>query len=230
MTALVTIHWSNTTDALVHPLSSRRRTAAVLILVFVLALHWIAWWVFNVQSPVARELAASIPVRVSVRWLPPPKTAPPEMKPALATPEPHMTRPPPAPRRPRASVAPAAARPSPAVTPTQEAIHAPATPPLAAPLSAALPAQAAASSAGPPRPSILDSPATRQAIVDAARAPSLADLPGTTRRAGLTQQLGSAIASGAHGDCDKGEFVGGGMGLLSLPFWAVAKLNGACGR
>ena len=96
--------------------------------------------------------------------------------------------------------------------------------------SAALPAQAAASDISRFPPSILDSPATRQAILDAARAPSLSELPGTTRRVGQTQRLNDAIASGAHGDCDKGEFVGGGMGLLSLPFWAVAKLHGDCGR
>lgn len=79
-------------------------------------------------------------------------------------------------------------------------------------------------------PGILDSAATRQAIVDAARAPSLAELPGTNHRASVQHQLGGAIAAGAHGDCDKGEFAGGGMGLLSLPFWAVAQLRGACGR
>ena len=111
----------------------------------------------------------------------------------------------------------------------RDAAAAPAAPATAA-ASATLPAQAAASRVNPPQPGILDSPATRQAIVDAARAPSLAELPGTTRRASQTQQLSSAITSGARGDCDKGEFVGGGMGLLSLPFRAVAKLRGDCGR
>lgn len=111
----------------------------------------------------------------------------------------------------------------------REATAAPATPATVA-ASAVLPAQAAASRIGPLQSSILDTAATRQAIVEAARAPSLAGLPGTTRRAGQTQQLSDAIAAGAHGDCDKGEFAGGGMGLLSLPFWAVAKLRGECGR
>lgn len=81
-----------------------------------------------------------------------------------------------------------------------------------------------------PPPSILDSPGTRRAIRDAALAPSLAELDGTTPLVSQSEQLGSAIASGAHGDCDKGEFVGGGMGLLSLPFWAIARLRDHCGK
>ncbi|MBE2244701.1 MAG: hypothetical protein IAE86_18240 [Burkholderiaceae bacterium] len=96
--------------------------------------------------------------------------------------------------------------------------------------SAAKQARSATAEGGAPQPSILDSAATRQAIIDAARAPSLAALPGTTQPVGQTQRLGSAIAAGARGDCDKGEYAGGGMGLLSLPFWAAAKLRGDCSR
>ena len=83
---------------------------------------------------------------------------------------------------------------------------------------------------GGPPPSLLDSPATRRAIRDAARAPSLAELDGTDPRVSATQQLGAAIASGGYGNCDKGEFAGGGMGLLSLPFWAIARLRDQCGK
>lgn len=102
--------------------------------------------------------------------------------------------------------------------------------PVAPAASAAQDARPTPGQAGPPQTAILDSAATRQAIIDAARAPSLAQLPGTSPPAGQTQRLGSAMAAGAHGDCDKGEYVGGGMGLLSLPFWAAAKLRGDCGR
>lgn len=99
------------------------------------------------------------------------------------------------------------------------------------PTAASTEPSATAGAAGrTPATSLLDSPATRQAIVDAARAPSLADLPGTTQRVGQTQRLGNAIAAGAHGDCDKGEYAGGGMGLLSLPFWAIAKVRGDCAK
>ncbi len=108
----------------------------------------------------------------------------------------------------------------------REAIAAQATPAA----SAAQSTRSSPAEAGPPQPSILDSAATRQAIIDAARAPSLAQLPGTTQPAGQTQRLGNTIAAGARGDCDKGEYAGGGMGLLSLPFWAAAKLRGDCSK
>lgn len=34
----------------------------------------------------------------------------------------------------------------------------------------------------------------------------------------------------AHGDCLKSEFLGGGMGLLSAPFWLLAEARGKCSR
>jgi len=83
----------------------------------------------------------------------------------------------------------------------------------------------------PPLPapsSLLDSAATRRAIRDAARSPSIADLGDAAR--GAESKLGDAIAAGARGDCLKGEFAGGGMGLLSLPFLAIAKLRDQCGK
>jgi hypothetical protein len=43
-----------------------------------------------------------------------------------------------------------------------------------------------------------------------------------------TQVLPHAVAAAAKGDCTKGQFVGGGMGLLSLPFLAVAAVRGDC--
>lgn len=67
----------------------------------------------------------------------------------------------------------------------------------------------------------------------------LSDPPGSMRRAALndpranvrpdpTQALPDAIAATAKGDCLKGEYAGGGMGLLSLPFLAAAALRGDC--
>lgn len=47
---------------------------------------------------------------------------------------------------------------------------------------------------------------------------------------GVDRKLGQAIAAGARGDCLKGEYVGGGMGLLSLPFLAIAKLRDQCSK
>lgn len=89
-------------------------------------------------------------------------------------------------------------------------------------------APSTASANGMLSPSILDSPGTRRAIRDAALAPSLSALDGTTDEPGQKEKLGAAIASGARGNCNKGEFAGGGMGLLSLPFWAIAQLREKC--
>lgn len=80
----------------------------------------------------------------------------------------------------------------------------------------------------PLAPLHLDSPAIRRAIRDAARGPSLADLGDAAP--GVDRKLGEAIAAGARGDCLKGEYVGGGMGLLSLPFLAIAKLREQCSK
>ena len=38
------------------------------------------------------------------------------------------------------------------------------------------------------------------------------------------------VCRGARGDCLKGEYLGGGMGLLSLPFLAAAALREQCRR
>jgi hypothetical protein len=43
-----------------------------------------------------------------------------------------------------------------------------------------------------------------------------------------TQVLPQAVATSAKGDCLKGEYAGGGMGLLSLPFLALAAVRDAC--
>lgn len=82
--------------------------------------------------------------------------------------------------------------------------------------------------------SLLDSEGTRRAIRQASREPLLAeraasatDEPG---RRNSQQRLAQGIAAGANGDCLKGEFAGGGMGLLSLPFWALAEARGKCRR
>jgi hypothetical protein len=43
-----------------------------------------------------------------------------------------------------------------------------------------------------------------------------------------TKKLPDAVAAAAKGDCLKGEFFGGGMGLLSAPFLAAAAATGHC--
>ena len=43
-------------------------------------------------------------------------------------------------------------------------------------------------------------------------------------------RLGKEMMKGATGDCLKGEFAGGGAGLLSAPFWLLAEARGKCRR
>lgn len=210
----------------------RSPAAATIVVAAAFALHVAVAWLLGRHAPVAPHAAAPIAARVSLRWLPPQVAA--SQRPADA--------------RPRSDAGAAAAQrrtpggtaPSPTrAMRTMPTSDAPADEPDAAAASpgSAVPAGPAATGVPPaaqrrdaPPPSLLDSPATRQAIRDAARAPSLADLDGTTPRMGASQQLGASIASGARGDCDKGEYAGGGMGLLSLPFWAIAKLRERCGK
>ena len=108
---------------------------------------------------------------------------------------------------------------------------APATP--ADPDIAAVPATAPASAARSIG-SLLDSEATRDAIRASARAASLRDRVAATggepAPVSTPDRLGQSVARGARGDCAKGEYLGGGMGLLSLPFLAAAALREKCAR
>ncbi|MDR3015284.1 MAG: hypothetical protein LBV56_07595 [Delftia acidovorans] len=73
---------------------------------------------------------------------------------------------------------------------------------------------------------LLDSAAGRQAVQAAARQGQAALQTPVQRE----DPLASAMREAAHGDCMKGEFKGGGMGLLSLPMLAAAALKGECSR
>lgn len=73
---------------------------------------------------------------------------------------------------------------------------------------------------------LLDSAAGREAVQSAAR-------QGLVRpqiHAQREDPLASGMREAAQGDCMKGEFKGGGMGLLSLPMLAAAALQGECSR
>jgi len=124
---------------------------------------------------------------------------------------------------------------------------------LAAPAQAVAPAPIAAASAPADDLKFLDSAATRRAIRAVARGDdaTLAERgrsltheePGSElvaadgTHAGMTRNLpppppAVALAKGiesAHkGDCGKGEYLGGGMGLLSAPFLLAAEALGKC--
>lgn len=189
--------------------SSARRLAAALVLLLHLAL--LAWWLRGDWHE-ARS-AAEVP-RVSVRLIaraPPAAAVPapvrhdrsPESKPA-----PRLTRP---------------ARPQP---------DAPSPAAAAQAITMAAPEAAASQPAGEALPSLMDGEATRRAIRAAAREPGIAAVAGRQGPALQTpeERLGSEVQRSAKGDCLKGEYLGGGMGLLSLPFLAAAALRDQCRR
>lgn len=99
-------------------------------------------------------------------------------------------------------------------------------------------AQAAPSDVRPAAPaasgSLLDSEGTRRALRQAAREPLLSERAAAASedpgRKTAQQRLSQSMSQAANGDCLKGEFAGGGMGLLSLPFWALAEARGKCRR
>lgn len=81
-------------------------------------------------------------------------------------------------------------------------------------------------------PSLLDTEASRRAIRESALAPSLAAWAAVAsdepHRTGAQERLVNDVKSAGKGDCLKGEYAGTGMGLLSLPFLALAAARGAC--
>ncbi|RQO63090.1 hypothetical protein DBR47_00515 [Paucibacter sp. KBW04] len=116
----------------------------------------------------------------------------------------------------------------------QELPEQPSPAPAVSSLATSLPAASAPQeTAAPPTGSILDSEATRRALRMAAKAPLLSE-----RAAGAMgedfvsadQKLAQEMKKAGHGDCLKGEFAGGGMGLLSAPFWLLAEARGKCSK
>jgi len=102
-----------------------------------------------------------------------------------------------------------------------------------APWLSPLPPPSAASAAGAAPGRLLDSAASRQAIRDAARGPLLAERAASAtgiEPESAAEKLSKAAAAAGMGDCLKGEYGGGGMGLLSLPFLALAAARGRCAR
>lgn len=150
---------------------------------------------------------------------------------------------------PAPSPAPAAARPGPAPAPASPPTRRPDTAAVAPPsrqgAGAAKATEQAATAAAPQAPvpadteavpdtarsaramgRLLDSAAGREAVQSAAR-------QGLVRPQIPAQRedpLASGVREAAQGDCMKGEFKGGGMGLLSLPMLAAAALKGECSR
>lgn len=113
--------------------------------------------------------------------------------------------------------------------PTIEALPVPPAEPSPAP-AAITQASPAASVA----PLLLNSEGTQRAIRQATRTPLLSERAASASqdpgRLNSQQRMAQEMERAAHGDCLKGEFTGAGLGLLSLPFWALAEARGKCRR
>jgi type IV secretory pathway VirB10-like protein len=196
----------------------------------VVLLHVGLLWLLNEARTGRPEPVATTDLRVTVRMLPAEPPLAPITPAAIAAPN-TVAAPPVARRAARSALrpaAPGAATPQTA-DPAAPAPIAPTTP--AAPTIAAMPPTQPASAAASIG-SLLDSDATRRAIRASARAPSLTDRAATAsgEPAPLStpDRMAQSIAGSAKGDCAKGEYLGGGMGLLSLPFLAAAALSEQC--
>jgi len=161
------------------------------------------WWAMWNQSLLRAPKVGSEPPPLQVRLL---ELLPPAHD-AAATPSPRQ--------RPRES---AVARPR--ASAVRSAVEAP-----LAPIDVVGDAPTAA--AGTASIPLLETDATRRAIREAARRRPIGEL---ARAQGAQERLGHAITQSARGDCLQGEYAGGGMGLLSLPFWIAAELRDKCRR
>lgn len=121
--------------------------------------------------------------------------------------------------------------PRPVSRPIEEVPTAAAAPTLAAALPAETTASAPAPVASAPW---LDPEKTRLAVRRMAAQPSMRELAAQAseapRKPTAGERFGQEVQQAAVGDCLKGEFLGGGMGLLSAPFWALAEARGKCRR
>lgn len=192
------------------PLRSRSRAVAAALVTAAHLVLLLAWLHDRVHGP-----GPVPPPRISVRLIAGPSPVRPA-QPTVAAPAREAPR-----------------RPSPAThaeVPRRDAVS-----PQAITTQAVAPepaASQAAATAVPATEPLLDSEATRRALRASARDAGLAAQAGRIGSAPLSadERLGAEVQKGAHGDCLKGEFLGAGMGLLSLPFLAAAALREQCRR
>lgn len=191
------------------------RSSRPLVLLPLLALLHLALWLgLGMHGRQAKPVPPDL-LRTEVRLLAPrmPRLVPTPPRSKLATALPAGSQA----TRPRANAGPSIA-----------AISAPEPPEITAPpaeQSKDLPAQT---------PSLLQSEATRRALRQATRTPLLSERAAQAMGDGppleQSARLGNEIQKAGNGDCLKGEFAGGGAGILSLPFWLLAEARGKCAR
>lgn len=196
--------------------------------VAVLALHLLVLWGLHEATHRPTPKATSPGRALHVRWLTEAETMP------AAAPSPtHPARPHPAstPRRPREASARAAKTLPPTAKPPPESVDASPSPALA---SDGAPGADPPVAAAPPASSpLLDSLASRRAIRELARQKPITEqaaLASDTTPPAPGARLGERIREAGKGDCAKGEYFGGGMGLLSLPFLAAAAIRDDCAQ
>lgn len=195
----------------------RREARSRAVAAAVVAAAHLALLLFWLQDTIHRPGTLPSP-RISMRLIAAPAPAPPALTTATT-----VTRPTHAPAR-RGPVAPRIQVPRPEGISTQAITMQAIAPEPAASQAAATAPEATGS--------LLDSEATRRALRASARDPGLAARAGRVGSAPLSadERLGAAVQQGARGDCLKGEYLGAGMGLLSLPFLAAAALREQCRR
>lgn len=188
--------------------ASRPRRLGLLSLLALL--HLSVWWGLNgLWRPSKPVHEAS--QRVELRLLPPKRPAPAELKQAQSPPS----------ARPRPPTI--AAAPSRTITLAPE------------PVAQAEPEPTTeASGDAPATEKLLNTEATRRALRQAGRSPLLAERAASAMGDGpplaQAEMLGHEIKKAGNGDCLKGQFLGSGAGLLSLPFWLLAEARGKCAR
>lgn len=86
----------------------------------------------------------------------------------------------------------------------------------------------------PPTERLIDSAATRAALRQSARDPTSQErhLAAQGQEIGVSasEKLGRQVQQAGYGDCAKGQYAGGGMGLLSAPFYLLAEASGKCAK
>lgn len=153
---------------------------------------------------------------LSIRWLQELSPAP---RPAVPQPGPRLT-------------------PAPGTStraPFEPKVPAPAVMTSAAPVSKSVEATPPAPAASlPAQPLLINTEATRRAVRMMARDALLSEraqaATGLEPHEAQGVRLAREMREAGRGDCIKGEFAGGGMGLLSLPFFLIAEARGACAK
>lgn len=180
------------------------------LLTLLALLHLSLWW--GLDGPWRPgNFVHEVSQRVELRLLPPKRPPPAELKLALPPPS----------ARPRAPSI--AAVPSRAITPTAE------------PLAQAEPAPTPEPPGDTPATEkLINTEATKRALHQATRSPLLGERAAMAMGDGTplteSEKLGQEVKKAGNGDCLKGQFLGGGAGILSLPFWLLAEARGKCAR